>query len=182
MNTSNSVTLIVAIVTAAIALIGYWNTQHLLRRDRRGRLFADAMAAIYRYEQTPHRVRRRKDSSQSTRGKLAKEISSAAASLNLNIALLDLDAPIIGDAYRLIVEQTAPAVRKYRNEAWESPPIEHDQDVPGTAVGIKYENSAARDLCLKLMRQELGIGGFTRHRSMRRQIHILREARKQDGL
>lgn len=38
--------LIVGLLTAAIALMGYWNTQHLQRRDRRGVMCACAWVSF----------------------------------------------------------------------------------------------------------------------------------------
>ena len=69
--------LLVGIITAAIALIGYWNTHYLQRRDRRALMYAEAVAAMRTYEQAPYLVRRRADSSGTTRAAIAAQLIDA---------------------------------------------------------------------------------------------------------
>jgi len=128
------------------------------------------MAALFRYEQTPYLIRRRCESTAASRAALIEMISAAAAEIDLRRSLLELDAPIVGLAYNLLIGKTAPAVQQYRVLSWQAAPISRDEDIPGTAFDIAYDNKVERDLCLQLMHGELRMLSLLNRRSMQRKL------------
>ncbi|MFV5998532.1 hypothetical protein ACNPQM_40830 [Streptomyces sp. NPDC056231] len=53
MDAGSRITLVVGVVTAVVALIGYWSNQHTKRRETR--VYAEALLAIHHYEELPSR-------------------------------------------------------------------------------------------------------------------------------
>jgi hypothetical protein len=97
-------------------------------------------------------------------------VSTTAADINLRRYLLDLDPPIVGGAYQLLIAKTAPTVQRYRVVAWQTLPIARDEDIPGSAFDIDYDNQTERELCLHLMQDELKLFNILHRRSMRRRL------------
>ncbi len=172
--------LIVGLLTAAIALLGYWNTQHLQRRDRRGVMYAEAMAAMRAFEQAPYLVRRRADSTGTTRADLAARLIQANTQVTYSEKLLLMDSPAVGRAYGLLASVTKDQVRAHRDEAWRTPVIAHDDQVPDSTTQYPYDNEPEWNLCVIAMRRELTFLGRMRRRGTIRECAKLAERRHLD--
>jgi hypothetical protein len=168
-----SVALIVGLLTAAIALLGYWNTQHLQRRDRRGVMYAEAMAAMRAFEQAPYLIRRRADSTGATRAEVAVKLIDANTRVTYSEKLLLMDSQAVGGAYGLLATVTKDQVRVHRAEAWRTPVISHDEQVPDSTMQYPYDNEPEWALCVVAMRRELAPLGWMRRRKTLRECAAL---------
>jgi len=147
--------LLVGIITALIALIGYWNTHYLQRRDRRALMYAEAVAAMRTYEQAPYLVRRRADSSGTTRAAIAAQLIDANTRVSYNQKLLLMDSLPVGTAYGLLLKVTQARLSRYRDEAWMTAVMASDEEVPQSTLQYPYDNEAEWDLCILAMQREL---------------------------
>lgn len=164
MGQTSLVALVVGLITAAVALLGYLNTQHLQRRDRRSVMYAEAMAAMREFEQAPYLVRRRAGSDGHTRAALAAKLIDANTRVTYSEKLLLMDSLSVGRAYGLLAEVTKVQVRTHRDAAWQAPLVTTDDQVPSTTMQYPYSNTAEWDLCVLAMRRELATLGWARRR------------------
>lgn len=182
MDSTGSVALIVGLSTAAIALLGYWNTQYLQRRDRRGTMYAEAMAAMRTYEYSPYLIRRRADSAGSTRASIAARITEINADVDHAWRLLLMDSKTVGAAYRILLDVTRLQVRRYRDEAWRAPVICRDDQMPGSTLQYSYDNGHEWELCVLVMRRELEPMGWLRRRDSLRRCEAFTERPQPEGI
>ncbi|MGW7818000.1 hypothetical protein ACWGLF_07660 [Streptomyces puniciscabiei] len=172
MNTTQVITLLTGLVTALVALIGYWVSQHQKRRERRADVFASALEAIQEYEQTPYLIRRREGPDAATRARISERLSASAARRRYHEAVLTLDSPIVAASYRALLVRTRRQVGPYRSDAWKLPVIASDEEFPGSAY-YAYDNEPEWDLCLLAMRRELSVFAAVRRRDTRRRLEAL---------
>lgn len=66
---------VAAVIAAGVSVIGFFVNQFSVRRERRSKTFADAMAALTRWSQLPYAVLQRTDSTPQTRKALGQEIT-----------------------------------------------------------------------------------------------------------
>ena len=173
MDAKASIALLVGLITALIALIGYWNTHYLQRRDRRALMYAEAVAAMRAYEQAPYLVRRRADSSGSTRAALAAQLIEANTRVSFNEKLLLMDSLPVGTAYRLLLEVTRSQLSRYRDEAWQTPVMTADDEVPRSTLQYPYDNEPEWRLCISAMQRELTFRGWTRRQETLRECQTV---------
>jgi hypothetical protein len=169
--------LLVGIITALIALIGYWNTHYLQRRDRRALMYAEAVAAMRTYEQAPYLVRRRADSSGATRAAIAAQLIDANTRVSYNEKLLLMDSMPVGTAFGLLLEVTRAQLSRYRDEAWRTAVMAHDEEVPQSTLQYSYDNEAEWGLCIVAMQRELKLWGWAGRRDTLRECADLVGAR-----
>jgi hypothetical protein len=62
--------IIAALIAAAVATFGYVITARAKLLEDRRKTYAEALAAVHAYQELPHRIRRRPDSSPATLDKL----------------------------------------------------------------------------------------------------------------
>ena len=168
-----------AAIAAVVSVMGFMLNQSWSRRDRRAKSFADAMAALTRWEQVPFTIWRRPSSSPEVRSILGKEITECYAGVTYHIALLRLESPLVGDAYVLLNNTLQQAKNDNQDRAWGSPLLTSDQDMttdpPFEFVNAKPE----RDLCRLAMQRDLALWRrFTRKDTGKR----LAELRARSGL
>ncbi|MCX5318151.1 hypothetical protein [Streptomyces sp. NBC_00154] len=97
----------VGVVTAVVALIGYWSNQHIKRRETKIRVYAEALLAIHHYEELPYAIRHRKQAEDGeVRAELAEKMSDVFARINYYQTLLNMDAPVVGQAYAALFART----------------------------------------------------------------------------
>jgi hypothetical protein len=175
MDSTGSVALIVGLSTAAIALLGYWNTQYLQRRDRRGTMYAEAMAVMRAYEHSPYLIRRRADSAGATRASIAARITEINVRVDHEEQLLLMDSRAVGAVYCLLSEKTRLQVRRYRDKAWQTPVICRDDQMPESTRQYTYNNKAEWDLCILAMGRELQLIGWLLRKDTLRRCAALTE-------
>jgi len=106
MNTNTWVPLLVAAIAGLVALTGYFLTQFANRRERKGKSYAEALAAVRQYQELPYLIRRRSESTSATRTALAQQISDVMAKLGFYQAWLQMDSDTTSTAYNDLIAQT----------------------------------------------------------------------------
>lgn len=157
------------VVTAAVALVGYWSNQHIKRRELKIQAYTEALQAIHLYEELPYMVRHRKESSAEERAALAGTLSDVFAKVHHHQTLLSMDSPVVGEAYAALFSRTKQQGGPYRREAWNTSPVACDAQMPGAAY-YPYDNQAEFDACLLAMRRELSPWGTLVRWRTRRQF------------
>jgi hypothetical protein len=176
MDINGWIALSTAIIAGAVALTGYLLNQLANWRESKSRLFAEALAVIYEYQELPYRIRRRASSDGATRAMLGGLTSDVMTKLGFHLACLHMESPEAGRAYRLLFERVRQFGGRFRDEAWTAPLIASDQEVP--SAECRYGDlHAERMLCLSIMRHSLSPWGFLFRRSDRRLLAQRSQAR-----
>jgi hypothetical protein len=147
-------TIIAALIAALVATFGYMVAARAKLLEGRRNTYAEALAAVYAYQELPYRIRRRPDSSAATRGELGKAISEVQRDLDFHTSLIRLDSPQLGDAYDALVQASRENGKEYRDNAWEQAPAQGDLAM-GFPEIYMYDDEAEVELCIKRMRQHL---------------------------
>lgn len=71
--------LVTAVLAALVALRGYWISQSMGRRERRSRIYAGAIEALYQYQELLYRILRRPASDSATRAEFSTRVSDILA-------------------------------------------------------------------------------------------------------
>ena len=101
-----------------MAVAGYVVTQFTNRRDRKAKVYAEALAAVREYQELPYRVRRRAASDAATRAALAERVSEVMSKLGFYLAWLRIDSPETSVAYLDLVSRTRRQCRRHLADAW----------------------------------------------------------------
>jgi hypothetical protein len=151
---------VIAIVGAALtALLTYALNQRSARRERRARAFGEALSVIEDYAEMPYRIRRRTGSVEA-RQQLTEEVSRIYSRLAFHQALLDIEAPKVAAAYRLLANEAKAEVGEQMKAAWQKPLRTTDADMNLEHHYDRDRVDAARDRCVATMRASLGRGSF----------------------
>ena len=154
MNTSNWILLLTSISAAAVALIGYLLNQVAVRNERRSRVYAEALSAVFEFQELPYRIRKRAASEDSS-AVIAQKISDVFVSLDFYRALLLLESSTVGIAYAELVHQTQAQGDSYRADAWNHPVAAHGHDFHFAVHEYHYDNRPEQDLCMLAMQREM---------------------------
>jgi hypothetical protein len=165
---SDWIPVIVALIAAVTALIGYMVNGRLNRISDKMKAYAEALAAVEHYRQLPYMIYRLHDSTPETRSQLAKMIGEAQESLSFHRRWLDLGSPAVGSAYNALVYKVRENNFRYRQQAWEADPPSTDRELEKHRDEWLTNTKDETDKCLIAMRNELK---FTR----RRHSHISHE-------
>lgn len=152
---NNLIPVIVATIATATALFGYLLNSTINRRVEKLRYYAEALNAVERYGALPYVFRRRHDGSKETRAELADELTKAQATLRFYQRWLELDSPLVGDAFNRLVNKMRERNGEFRREALSAPPVKEDSDIEISPY--IYDSLAEHDYCTAVMRQELEI-------------------------
>jgi hypothetical protein len=175
LETDSRVTLLAAIIAGSVAVVGYLITQSANRRERKSKLYAEALSVVREYQELPYRVRRRPASDSVTRAELGEQISSVMTKLGFYLRWLQIDSHEVGVAYADLVEQVRRFGGPYRSKAWQESLIASDKDMP--EVKYPYDADAEMRLCLLAMRRELSVFGLLFRRYTRRRLADQRKLR-----
>jgi hypothetical protein len=156
MNTSNWILLLTSISAAAVALIGYLLNQVAVRNERRSRVYAEALSAVFEFQELPYRIRKRAASEDSS-AVIAQKISDVFVSLDFYRALLLLESSTVGIAYAELVHQTQAQGDSYRADAWNHPVAAHGHDFHFAVHEYHYDNGPEQDLCMLAMQREMSL-------------------------
>jgi hypothetical protein len=153
------ITVIAAIIAAAVATFGYVITARAKLLEDRRKTYAEALAAVHAYQELPHRIRRRPNSSQTILDGLGTVISDIQRDLDFYKSLLYLDSPQLGDAYNALAQAARDQGKKFRDEAWQKPPALSYPEP------YRFRVKVEMNLCLRRMRQRLRLVPLRRDRS-----------------
>jgi hypothetical protein len=176
MDTGSRITLALGVVTAGVALTGYWLNLHIKRRELKIQTYAAALQAIHDYEELPYAIRRRQSSEAEVRAALAEKISEVISRLNYHQTFLNIDSPVVAEAYSALFARTRQFGGHYRSAAWRTRPISADEDVPRAAY-YPYDSEPELKICLLAMRRELTPLGYLLRGDTRRRLKALRGQR-----
>jgi hypothetical protein len=147
---------VIAILGAALsALLTYALNRRAARRERRARAFGEALSVIEDYAEMPYRIRRRPGTDEG-RHKLTEEVSRIYSRLAFHQALLDIEAPTVAAAYRLLANEAKAEVGEQMKEAWQRPVRTTDAEMNLEHHYDRTRVDRARDHCVEVMRESLG--------------------------
>jgi hypothetical protein len=168
-NTANSVSLIVALIAAVVAILGYVINQLQIHQERRARVFAEALAAALDYIQMPYIIGSRSMPSQdfdpkdrtmaevATRREIGNRLRDVQAKLYFHQSLIQLESVQVAKAYNRLVLQARLTGSVARKEAWKKPPIASDENFTiQWSFRFPSVEDAWRD-CIMAMRRRLGL-------------------------
>lgn len=165
--------IIVAVIAAAVALIGYLVNGAINRRSELTRHYAAALAEVEKYRQLPFTFHRRHDSTSETRAELANMMGENQAALAFYRRSLQLGSPAVGLAYARLVDKIREKNSIFRMQALSSRPVRHDIDIE---IGRRYTYDIKDELdeCVKLMRRELKLFKWPKRQREWRRISLKR--------
>ncbi|MDT0378864.1 hypothetical protein RM572_08770 [Streptomyces sp. DSM 42041] len=172
MDRGSHITLMVGVITASVALLGYWVNQYIQRREMKAQLYADALQAIHDYEEMPYVIRHRPGSDEEVRATLAQRLSEVFARLKYHQNRLTMDSSVVGEAYARLFARTRHQGGNHREEAWRTTPVSDDGAMPGAAY-YPYDNHQEFEACLLAMRRELSPWGPALRPTTRRRLRRL---------
>jgi hypothetical protein len=144
---------------ALVALLTYALNRRAARRERRARAFGEALSVIEDYAEMPYRIRRRSGTLEG-RQELTDEVSRIYSRLAFHQALLDIEAPTVAAAYRLLTDEAKAEVGEQMREAWQKPLRATDAEMNLEHHYDRSRVDRARDHCVATMRAALGQGRF----------------------
>jgi hypothetical protein len=165
------------VVAGAGALLGFLGNQLANRRERKSKVYAEALEAIKEYEELPYRIRRRPSSDGATRAALGNMVGEVLSKLWFYQAWIHTDSAEVGAAYSALMAQTQGSGGPFRAAAWSTPVITKDEDAHLRDQFI-YDNKPELALCLLVMRRELSPWTFLLRRSTRRLLASQRQRRR----
>jgi hypothetical protein len=158
--TAAQTTAVIAIIGAVLtALLTYGLNRRAARRERRARTFGEALSVVEDYAEMPYRIRRRPGTAEG-RNQLTEEVSRIYSRLAFHQALLDIEAPAVADAYRLLANEAKAEVGEQMKTAWQKPLRTTDAEMNLEKHYDRKRVDPARDHCVAIMRAALGQGGF----------------------
>ena len=151
---------VIAILGAAlVALLTYGLNRRAARRERRARAFGEALSVVEDYAEMPYRIRRRPGTLEG-REQLTEEVSRIYSRLAFHQALLDIEAPTVAAAYRLLTDEAKAEVGEQMKAAWQKPLRTTDAEMNLEEHYDRKRVDRARDHCVATMRAALGQGRF----------------------
>lgn len=173
--------LVVGLLASFVALSGYLMNQAANRRERKAKLFAEALEAIKGLEEIPFRIARRPASDGPTRAAVGDVFSDLLVRLGLYRASMQIEAPTVAVAYTLLLDQTHRQVQPLRRAAWAAPLMSTDAAAYLDGVFPVVDNQPEWGLCLAVMRAELRSFPFLHRRRTSRLVSRFQAARTGAG-
>lgn len=153
--TAAQMTAVLAIFGGALtALITYGLNRRAARRERRALAFGEALSVIEDYAEMPYRIRRRSGTPEG-RQQLTEEVSRIYSKLAFHQALLDIEAPKVAAAYRLLTKEAKAQVGGQMKAAWQKPVRVKDAEMNLEEPYDRKRVDHARDHCVATMRAVL---------------------------
>jgi hypothetical protein len=101
-----SIPLVVGVIAAVTAFLGYLINAAAGRRSERARRYADALNAVEKYKQLPFTFARLHDGTAESRAKLAEMLGDTQTTLSFNRRWLTSESPELGEAYDKLVDES----------------------------------------------------------------------------
>jgi hypothetical protein len=158
------VTIWAALIGALVIVAGYYVTQAQALRERRAKVFAEALAAVEDYMETPYRIRRRPRSDVDTRERVTSAISDIQSRIAFHEAWLRVETPTVAAEYSQLVRAARAEAGANMTVAWAAPLLDTDAAM---SLGTRYgrdQTDAARDRVVTAMTQHLRWFAFQRFR------------------
>lgn len=149
------VALTTGIIAALVGIAGFLLNQLANRRERKSKIYAEALEAVQEYAELPYRIRRRASEDGPTRAALGDRISDLHAKLAFYRRWLQIDSAEVSSAYEDFVDKTTTACRGFWSAAWKEPVLTEDKQAALIDVGYVAKFDEELRLCLSAMRREL---------------------------
>ncbi|MEU7612955.1 hypothetical protein [Micromonospora sp. NPDC049204] len=149
-------TIVVGIIAAATALVGYLLNSAATRRGERAQRYAEALEMVEHYRQLPYTFLRLHDGTPETRTKLAEMLGETQKSLSFYRRWLTLESAEIGAAYDNLVDKVRERNSEFRKDALSRPAPAADIDIEAGYL-YTFDDRAERLACIRLMRKHLGL-------------------------
>lgn len=179
---SDNAPLFAAAIAALVSLAGYLFAQSRARQDRKAKMYAEAFAAMRRFQELPYGVWRRPASTPDVRASLGQEHSDAVSGVAFHETLLRMDSDVVGAAYWDLWQQIRRTAKRNRALAWQSPVLATDDEM---AIDPPFASAGSRpevEICIAAMRKELSpFGPLTRGRT-RRALDEQRRRRQREAI
>lgn len=128
------VTVVVAAVSGAIALISLWVNGIRHERARRQRLYADALAALVAYREFAYVIRRRRapvpghdEIAGEERVRISEALREVQRDVEYHRAWTKTEpATTVATTYDALVKETRRVAGGYMHDAWEAEPLDND--------------------------------------------------------
>jgi hypothetical protein len=140
-----------------VALLTYALNRRAARRERRALAFGEALSVVEDYAEMPYRIRRRLGTPEG-RHQLTEEVSRIYSRLAFHQALLDIEAPAVAAAYRLLANEAKAEIGEQLKAAWQRPVRTTDAEMNLEEHYDRRRVDRARDQCVATMRAALGFG------------------------
>ncbi|MFI5494537.1 hypothetical protein [Actinoplanes sp. NPDC051859] len=134
-------------------LVNRFNTRKA-RLDDKAKSFAEALTTIEEYAEMPYRIRRRPNT-ENARHEVSADFGKIKARIQFHLAWLQIQAPDVHEAYKLLDEAARGQAGRQAREAWLQPPLTTDEQMN---LGVSYprdEIDRARNRCLAAMLRSL---------------------------
>jgi len=172
-------TVLSATLAALAALMGYAITQALGRRERRAERFAQAIRAVYEYQDTAYQILRRSSHDALTRERLGAQHGKVADGIRYHFALMRTESPLVHEAYEILFHRTRWVGSLFRSWAWLQPLIVDDAAM-AIDPPFRYDTDEEFDLCIDCMTLELAwFRNPMRKRELQKRIKELRVKQQQ---
>jgi len=138
MSTAEWVTLTVGMAAAGVALVGYLLSQAAGRRQHKTHLFAEALEAVKAFEELPFRIAKRPASDATTRAELSNKVSDLFVKLGFYRAWTQIESPLVGEAYVILLDKTHILNLSFSADAHESHGLHNPSSLrrcPGDSTG-----------------------------------------------
>lgn len=165
-------------IAAGGTVAGYLANQSRSRRERKATAFAEALTAVRQFYDFPYKVWRRTDDGPETRARLSDEHSATATQATFQLAWLQVDSPVVGEAYQAVIDAMRDERRANYALAWQTPPIADAADLGRRPPFLRGSSEREMQLCLLAMRNELSLLGPARRRRVRRLVRAQVQARQ----
>lgn len=152
----NLTTIIAAIIAASVAVIGYLVNQHSQRVERKADLYAEALRCVRVYQELPYAIWRRADNDKAEEKELRSRAGMVYNDLQYYLQRLQVESPIVAQAYRDLFEQTKRQYQINKQLAWASTMSTSGLN-PGDDPPFVGDNGPEIDLCIETMRTEVSI-------------------------
>jgi hypothetical protein len=124
---------------------------------KRARNYADALAALRRWQETPYMVWRRPASDPTTRARIGQELSDSVREVTYHARLLRLESDVVGEAFKQLWDQIRLTRGANRRLAWRSPLITTDEQMADDPPFEIADADPEFELCTLAMRRELSL-------------------------
>ena len=166
-----------ATVAGSVTIAGYLLSQSWSRRERKARMYADAIAAMRRFQELPYKILRRAASDSATRATIGQEHSDSISGVAYHQALLRIDSAVVGEADLELFDQVRRAQKINRVIAWRTTVLCSDPEMADNPPFVRSGSDIELSNCILAMRRELRVTGPLHRASTRRRITRQRQVR-----
>ena len=166
---------VAASIAALVATGGYLLAQRAARRERKSRVYAEALRALRDLESLPWTIWRRGDDSPEAVRQLGALQSERFAAAHYYSQLLAIETPWIGEIYYQLQRRVRRQTSNNSRTAWLDSP--RGTGPLWAAPSFLDDTAPELRLCLQAMQADVGWTGWWRRRGLLRRLRALAASR-----